>query len=259
MKRFKDLSELTIMDDYMFGAVMRDERRIKPLIEYVLNIRIRTLRFIEPQRTLKEGYDSKGVRLDLYVEDEDGSVYNVEVQTTDKHNLPRRMRYYQSVIDITVLAPGANYESLRKSFIIFICNYDPFGQARYIYTFENRCREDLSLAFGDDTLKVIVNTKGAVGDISNELRELIRYLDSGDASGTYTRELEEAVNDVKASEERRLEYVNMMIREMEIRAEGRAEGREEGRAEERELAVRSLMEKMGWTDEQARRALGYAS
>ena len=114
---------------------------------------------------------------------------------------------------------------------------------------------------------MIVNTKGAVGDISNELRELIRYLDSGDASGTYTRELEEAVNDVKASEERRLEYVNMMIREMEIRAEGRAEGREEGRAEgreegraeERELAVRSLMEKMGWTDEQARRALGYAS
>ena len=205
MRQFKDLSELTIMDDYMFGIVMRNERLIKPLIEFVLNIRIRSLRFIEPQRTIKDGYDSKAVRLDLYVEDDSGAVYNVEVQTTDKRNLPRRMRYYQSVIDITVLSPGVDYRKLRKSFIIFICNHDPFGLGRYIYTFENRCCEELSLPLGDDAVKIIVNTKGTAGDISPELRELVRYLDSGDVTGGYTRELEAAVNDVKTSEERRME------------------------------------------------------
>ena len=34
-------------------------------------------------------------------------------------------------------------------------------------------------------------------------------------------------------------------------------GREEGRAEEREAAVKSLIEKMGWTAQQAKEALGY--
>lgn len=241
---FKDLSELTIMDDYMFGAVMSDEANIRPLIEYVLNIRIRSLRFIEPQRTIKEGYKSRGVRLDMYVEDEDGVVYTVEVQTTDEKNLPKRMRYYQSVVDVTVLSPGVDYEKLRKSFIIFICNYDPFHRGRYIYTFENRCAEDPALRLEDETVKVIVNTKGTVGDISDKMKELIRYLDSGIATGAYTKTLDKAVTTVKASEERRHEYMIMMIREMEILEKGRAEGRAEGEAKGREEAMCEAAEKM---------------
>ena len=31
-------------------------------------------------------------------------------------------------------------------YIIFICTFDPFSDGRHIYTFENRCLEDLSLA-----------------------------------------------------------------------------------------------------------------
>ena len=265
MAAFKDLSELTITDDYMFGVVMQDEKNLKPLIEHILNIRIRTLRFIRPQTTFKEGYASKGVRLDLYVEDENGVVYNVEIQLSDRHDLPKRMRYYQSVLDVSVLRPGAHYEDLRKTFIIFICTYDPFGKGRSIYTFENRCIEDPELRFKDDAVKVIVNTKGTVGDISEELKEIIRYIDTGLAGGRYTQQLEESVRVIKASEERRLEYMNMMIREMEVRAEGEAKGRAEGeargeargRAEERQVAVANLIRSTGWTEQQARQALGY--
>ena len=39
-RTFKPLEELTLMDDYMFAAVMRDTRHLKPLLEYILNIRI---------------------------------------------------------------------------------------------------------------------------------------------------------------------------------------------------------------------------
>ena len=79
---------------------------------------------MEPQKTEKEGYQSHGIRLDLYVQDSEGRIFNVEVQTSSKKNLPKRMRYYQSVIDVHLLAPGVDYLSLRKSFVIFICNYD---------------------------------------------------------------------------------------------------------------------------------------
>ena len=235
---YKDLSELTLMDDYMFGVVMQDPKLAKAVIEAILNVRLRRVEYVEPQKSMKERYDAKGVRLDLYVEDEDGTVYNVEIQTTDKRNLPKRMRYYQSIIDLHILSPGANYQKLRKSYVIFICNYDPFGLNRTVYTFENRCLEAPELNFGDETVKVVANTRGTEGETGEALSELLRYLDRGTVSGETSRSLEEAVNDVKNSEERRREYMVMMAREMEIREEGReegrVEGREEGRAEGRE-------------------------
>ena len=67
---------------------------------------------------------------------------------------------------------------------------------------------------------MIVNTKGAVGEISKELREIIEYLDTETISGAYTEQLDTAVKQVKASEERRHEYMVKKIHEMEIREEG---------------------------------------
>ena len=60
---FKPLEELTLMDDYMFGAVMRDKINLKPLLEYILNVKIIDIDFVEPQKTEKEGYSSHGICL----------------------------------------------------------------------------------------------------------------------------------------------------------------------------------------------------
>ena len=205
MEPFRRLEDLTLMDDYMFGMVMRDPKLLRSLLEAILDMHIRRVTYIEPQRTVKDGFGTKGVRLDLYVEDENGVVYNVEVQTTRRKFLPKRMRYYQSAIDMNVLSPGVDYAKLRKSFIIFICNHDPFDRNRIVYRFENRCMEEPDLAFGDETVKVIVNTRGTLGAANDGLLEIIRYLDNGTVSGEYSRELEDAVNHVKSSEERRHE------------------------------------------------------
>ncbi len=261
--RIKTIDELTLMDDYMFAQVMRDTRHLKPLLQFVLQVPITKIELIEPQKTEKEGYDSKGIRLDLYVTDEQGVVYNVEVQTTSKKHLPKRMRYYQSTIDISILRPGVDYKELRKTFVIFICNYDPFGRNRYVYTFENICREEPDLLFGDETVKVIVNTRGEIGEISEELREVIRYLNDGTVSGQYSQELDTAVTAIKSNEERRLEYMTLAMHDMEIREEaleeGRQEGRQEGREEgftkgkdeERLFNIRNAMKKLNLSVEKA--------
>ena len=251
----KPLEELTLMDDYMFGVVMRDEVNLRPLLEYILNINIVNITFVESQKTEKEGYSSHGIRMDLYVEDSDGRIFNVEVQTLKNRNLPKRMRYYQSIIDIDILTPGDDYNDLKESFVIFICNHDPYKDNRYVYTFENRCIEDTDLAFGDETLKVIVNTKGTVGKISSELKEVLLYLDEGKATGEYTKQLDDAVRLVKSSEERRHEYMVMKIHEMEIRNESRAEGRKEGIDETRLENIKNIMDSLKFTPQQAMDAL----
>ena len=35
-----------------------------------------------------------------------------------KDNLPKRMRYYQGMIDLNILEKGENYKNLKKSFVI---------------------------------------------------------------------------------------------------------------------------------------------
>ena len=187
----------------MFAAVMENTEFLQPLLELILGVKIAKIELKEPQKTEKNGYNTKGVRLDLYVVDENGVIYNVEVQTSNKRNLPKRMRYYQSIVDVSILNPGNNYNELRKSYIIFICNYDPFGRDRYIYTFENICKEEPDLSFGDETTKVVVNTQGSRGDVSDRMLEVINYLKDEEITGEFSQALDDAVNAVKASEERR--------------------------------------------------------
>ena len=224
----KPLEELTIMDDYMFAAVMSDVENLRPLLERILGIEVRELGFVQAQSSKKEGYASRGVRLDLYVVDGEGRIFNVEVQTSQRRNLPKRMRYYQSVIDVDVLAPGVDYRDLRRSVVIFICDFDPFGLGRCVYTFENRCLEVPGLSFGDETTKVVASTKGRDEGAGEALRALLGYMGGGEPTDDYTRRLDEAVAHVKASEERRHEYMVTMVRDMEIRQEGIEQGVEQG-------------------------------
>ena len=93
------------------------------------------------------------------------------------------------------------------------------------------CKEEPDLRFGDETYKVVVNTKGSRGEISSELKEILTYLDNETVTGEFSKELNDAVNAVKSSEERRLEYMRLKLRDNEILAKGRAEGHAEGRAE----------------------------
>ena len=46
------------------------------------------------------------------------------MQVSQKSNFPKRMRYYQGMIDLNLIERGADYNVLRKSYIIFICPFD---------------------------------------------------------------------------------------------------------------------------------------
>ena len=209
----KPIEQLTITDDFMFGAVMSGPEYCKPLLEMILGVKIREIRYPELQKTINERYASKGVRLDAYVEDDAGTVYDVEIQTADKKNLPKRMRYYQGLIDLHILEKGEDYAALRKSFVIFICAYDPFGKGRYVYEFDSRCRQDFRVVLGDEATKVVLNAKGRVGDISADLKALLRYMDGAAPESAYTQALDKAVTAIRRDEKWRREYMVLVERD----------------------------------------------
>ena len=121
----KKIEDLAFTDDYMFGAVMRDPDICKKVLERVLKIKIDHLEYPELQKSIKPYYESKGVRLDVYVKDSD-QVFDIEVQASEPVDPAKRTRYYQSMVDIDCLAKGSLYEELPTNYIIFLrkhCRY----------------------------------------------------------------------------------------------------------------------------------------
>ena len=181
MERYaiKPWEELTIRDDYMFKLIMRRKRICKKLLERTLRMKIREIRYLETEKSMKTQYSSKGVRLDVYVRDEKETVYNIEMQVRrlEGDALFKRTRYYQSMLDADLLAAGSDYDDLNKTIIIFICPFDPFDESRYIYTFENLCLENKDLRLKDGATKIFLNTKGVIGDVDSEIIAFLQYVD----------------------------------------------------------------------------------
>ena len=141
-------NEATIQNNFIFGKTMEIYPELcRKLIEIILKIKVLRIDYPEREKNIELRTDSKGVRLDVYVQDKNcNRSFNLEMQISDIDNLAKRMRYYQSLIDLDNLKHGQHYNSLGESYIIFICPFDKFQKERHMYTFQNRCKEDTSLS-----------------------------------------------------------------------------------------------------------------
>ena len=193
----KEYRELDFTNNFIFTEVMTDPELCKKLLEVILDVEIERIEYTEKEKTIEEKPDVKSVRLDVYVKDGKGTIYDVEMQVTNPQNLPMRSRYYQAQIDSSLLAKGENYKNLNKSFVIFICKEGVFGQGRPIYTFENRCVQNLELVLGDRTTKIFLNPKSKMDGISTELANFLRFLIDGIAVDEFTERLVKAVESVR--------------------------------------------------------------
>ena len=246
------IADVDIRDDFMFSYVMCNPQICIELLQYLLpDHKISRIEYYEMgrdgteqptasspkgeplkldiQKSLNEAFNRRTVRLDVYIDD-GKSVYNLEMQTTRHAGLPKRARLYQAHMDINQLQRGQFYTRLRPSFVIFICTFDPFDESRYLYSFRNVCRET-GAELDDEAYKLFFNTAGTQGEISDSLREILRYMNDPknypveQTELPLIRSIDEAVGEAKMSDEWRHAY---MIYQQDAEMRGRAMGREEG-------------------------------
>ena len=55
---------------------------------------------------------------------------------------------------------GEEYALLPDTFVIFICDFDPFGCGFYRYSFESRCRENALLDLKEGCQYIFLNAAG---------------------------------------------------------------------------------------------------
>lgn len=130
-------------------------------------------------------------------------------------------------MDNGALKKDEPYSHLRKSYVIFICTFDPFGKGLAKYTFNAICNEDHSLVLDDGVTRVFINTEGDKHRISKELANLVGYISTGEVTDDYTRQLDEEVQELRNDTGKEVSYMTYMQTMMEERAMAYEEANQE--------------------------------
>lgn len=202
------------------------------------------------EKTFDVDAEAKGIRLDVYTKSS-GKIYDLEMQTVDTLELPKRARYYQGVMDVDSLKVGEMYKNLNDSYVIFLCLDDIFHHGLPVYSFQNRCDENPDILLDDKTYKIFFNAKKYDKMSTEEERDFFAFLSKGEAGSDFTKELNTLVVKVKKNAEWRKQFMTWG-QELQLEHEKAfEEGVEQGKLE---TAKKFL--KMGLPEEQVSEGTG---
>lgn len=255
MKTIKPFDELTYHDDFMFGVVMQDKDICKEALECLMWVKIKDISYPQKQKTFDPLYTSHGIRLDVYVED-GNRAYDVEIQNKNEHDIGKRSRYYQSMMDIDSLMKGQNYEELKESIVIFLCRFDPFKKGIPCYNVRRICEEDSDAKIDDAALLKVFNCTAYEKLENGSLRAFLKFIQTDKAESDFTRRLDEMVERKKKVEELRQTYLSWSLHDHDVRREGIREGMEKGMEKSKVESARKLLSMNLGTHEQIAQAVG---
>ncbi|MDE7253626.1 MAG: PD-(D/E)XK nuclease family transposase, partial [Acetatifactor sp.] len=168
----RKLEELNLVDDFLVNSLTSHQVYGEPaarcILECILGRKIGKLNVIPQHFMQGEDTDKHGIRMDVYLDEEDGELFDLESDKNSKEvdveDLPKRARFYHAKLDAGSLESGARYGALRNVFVIFIMTYDPFGADRMVYTVKNGCVEMPELPYEDGARTIFLYTKGTEGN-----------------------------------------------------------------------------------------------
>ena len=206
-KKSPSWEELTFANNFLFCKIMESEPELcRQVLEILLHKKISRLKKPEAERTMQESLDSKSVRFDVYTRDSK-HIFDIEIQTTSNRNLPKRARYYQSVIDLDNLSKGEKYSKLKDSYVIFLCLEPPFKKIEPVYYFENMCRNHPEIKLNDRSYKVFFNAREYAKMENDEEKAFFRFLLGQKADSELTKSLEKRVRFAKKNKTWRRQYM----------------------------------------------------
>lgn len=259
--RRKTVDELTFTDDGMFQAVLHEPEICAELIERLLHIRVKNVKYPELEKQIAPYYTTKGVRLDVYLKDQD-KIIDIEIQSYPQEALGKRTRYYQSMIDIDSLMKGQDYPDLKDSYILFICKEDPFKNDNGkqfglpCYSFRNICEENENVKLNDKSIKVIYNASAYEEEKDERIRNLLHFISTNEpGKDDFSNRLSLLVEKKKENEKFRSDYTAMNLHDRDIQRAAKREGFAEGAHENAIMNAKNLL-KEGDSPEKVARCVG---
>ena len=205
-------------DDFFFGRVMQDEGLCRRLAEVLVGVKIKSVALHQNQMELKREQQTHGIRLDAYLEDED-RVIVVEMQTASQKSLFKRIRLYQGLLDTAALPAGSSYMSLKDTYIVFLCTFDPVGLGLPVYTVRQTFKEAHEAKYDDGTHKILYNALKWEDCADGEIRAVLKYMQTGLAESSLMQDIEAAIESERELQAMRDEYMTYDMKLCEVRDE----------------------------------------
>ncbi len=203
----KPWKDLTFSDNFIFCKVMQNEDLCKRFIEILLGIQVNKIEYLNTENQIENYYDSRGVRLDVYVKDSD-RVFDIEMQTGDYDDLLLRARYYQGASDVATTRRRTMFKKLKESYILFVCVDDPFGAEIPVYTRTMKFLETDQISYDDKSHAVFYNASAYDKVTDNEeLKAVLRFVYENKSQSEYTDKLDVSSQSAKSRSEREYDYM----------------------------------------------------
>ncbi len=218
----RKLEDLNMIDAFLFDKATTSVQNAvmisKVIIKRATGLDVKNI-VVETEKQIP-GMDlnKRGIRLDVYLTEEDMKagkdilrLFDIEPNNYYEPDLPRRSRFYQSLIDSQLMPSNTPFRKLPDIFMIWILPYDPFGDDRMIYTVKNMVAENNQIVYNDGSIKLFLYTKGTKGG-SKELKELLTYLEDttlANAVDSDLREIQKIVDNVKADSRERERFMTL--------------------------------------------------
>ena len=277
-KTKRTIEELNIIDDFLFLEMINYGEEGKEFCRLLLGtildrpigeVKITAQKVITPGSTTQHG-----VRLDVCIEEiycerntyenrdnrENRStinaevtnhiqdIYDVEIENRKsieiQKSLPKRSRYYHSMIDRNALHTGAGYKELKNVYVILIMTEDPFDRNLMWYTAKTQIVEDVTIPYEDGATTIYLYTKGTIEKDKKELAELLHYIEDSkenNVSNPTVAKVHEFAEQVKRDKEVGIGYMKTIEYENFIREEGfelgEKRGMEQGKEQGREQGI----------------------
>ena len=218
----KLIDEYCLFDNEFMRKCLQERPECAELILKIILPQIKGLKITE----IKPEYEidnliSRSVCLDAYVVDENGTLYDIEIQRADKGANPKRARYNGSMMDIDFLKKGNDFDKLPVRYVIFIsengykCNDKPLRQ------FSTHADDDGEI-LGDEIFTIYVNGKNKD---DTELGRLMRDLNNPNPDTMNYKMLSEVVGNFKNNKKGREKIMTVSEK---IYNAGRDDGLNEG-------------------------------
>ena len=202
----KKWEDLQFSDNYIFCKVMKNKNLCKQMLEILLGIKVKDIDYIQSEHPLDDYYQTRGIRMDVYVEGDD-KIYNLEMQSGNYDDLLLRSRYYLSASDVSSTPRRTKFKDLKETYIIFLCMNDPFNQGVPLYTEVTFFKETPNFQINDKTHKLFYNASAYAKADKEEVRDVLEFIYKLKSKSSFTKQLEDSVTLAKADHMFKDEYM----------------------------------------------------
>ena len=264
----KAVKSMTLINNFLFNYVMEDEERAKEVAQIIISAVVGyeiCVDSAKPQKVFTGSDKGKhGIRFDVYIDHsrtadgEVSSVYDIEMEDreADRQELPKRHRYYSSIVESKLLSSGKFYETLPDYISITILSYDPFLAGDMYYEAKTTLVSHRDIEYDDGKRYIFLYGGGNYNIPSgnthgNVLAEMVKYIvtgELGDNPGEEIHRLSDIVNNVKDRSEVTKTYMKewdrQRIHDRELTEKVTAEVTEKVTAEVTEKVTEEVTEKV---------------